>query len=216
MKMVKINTNTIVLIAFSLLWALSLAVGIRTLLTFENTPGVVAAAPAEWPVTSYVELAPDRPTLVMLAHPHCPCTRASMRELDRLMSQVQHKVKAYVIFIKPPGLPEDWEKTDLWMSAASIPGITVLGDNDGIEAQRFQTMTSGQTLLYDKEGELIFEGGITAARGHEGDNDGRTAIVSLINSGTSTVNNTAVFGCPLFNRSDECEGKEVVDDSDTN
>ena len=50
----------------------------------------------------------------MLTHPHCPCSRASIGELARLMAQAQGRVTAYVLFIKPAGSPEDWENSDLW------------------------------------------------------------------------------------------------------
>jgi hypothetical protein len=56
---------------------------------------------------------------------------------------------------------------------------------------------------------LLFSGGITAARGHAGDNAGRSELVSLLNGGpvapAATLNRggsardaTSVFGCPLF------------------
>jgi hypothetical protein len=59
-------------------------------------------------------------------------------------------------------------------------------------------MTSGQTVLYDNEGALLFSGGITGARGHAGDNAGRTSLVELLNRGAAGRSRTSVFGCPLF------------------
>ncbi len=140
----------------------------------------------------------------MLAHPHCPCTRASVGELALLMAQTQGKAAAYVLFLKLPDFTEEWEKTDLWYSAANIPGVTVLEDEDGAEAKLFNASTSGQTLLYDADGKLLFSGGITGARGHSGDNAGRGAIVSLLNEGKAEQTETAVFGCPLFNGGEAC------------
>jgi len=32
-------------------------------------------------------------------------------------------------------------------------------------------------MLYDKLGQLVFNGGITSSRGHEGDNEGQDAII---------------------------------------
>jgi hypothetical protein len=113
------------------------------------------------------------------------------------MAQAQGRVTAYVLFVKPSGSADDWEKTDLWQSAASIPGVTVVVD-DGAEAQRFHAVTSGQTALYDVEGRLQFSGGITGSRGHSGDNAGRSAIVSLLNTGDAERTKTSVFGCPLY------------------
>jgi hypothetical protein len=120
------------------------------------------------------------------------------------MAQAQGRVSAYVLFLKPTDSSTDWEKTDLWQSAARIPGVNVVADDNGIEARRFHAVTSGQTALYDTDGRLLFSGGITSARGHSGDNAGRSAIVSLLNAGDANRTVTAVFGCPLYSNRSEC------------
>ena len=203
------KTNRLILISACALWLLIIGAGIKIIRGYESTPGVAAAAPARWPPDSRIQPAADRPTLVMLAHPHCPCTRASIGELARLMTQAQGRVTAYVLFVKPPDFSEGWEQTDLWASAAAIPGVTVMRDDDGVEASRFGAATSGQTVLYDAAGKLIFSGGITGARGHAGDNAGRTAAVSLLTTDESQQKETPVYGCSLF-AGNECPmGKEV-------
>ncbi len=173
---------------------------------YENSPGVGAQPPARWPTDSRIQRAPNQATLVMLAHPHCPCTRATIGELALLMAHTQGRVTAYVLFLKPAGFDDDWEKTDLWRSAASIPGVHAIIDDGGAEARRFHAATSGQTILYDAEGRLMFSGGITGSRGHSGDNAGRSAVVSLINARASERTETLVFGCPLFDANSECQG----------
>jgi hypothetical protein len=120
------------------------------------------------------------------------------------MTQAQGRVTAYVVFVKPANFSEDWEKTDLWASAAIIPGVSVVVDDEGVESGRFHAATSGQTMLYDKEGRLLFSGGMTSARGHAGDNAGRAAIASLLVKDEAQQSTTPVFGCPLFARRDEC------------
>lgn len=194
----------ITLIAASVLWLCAVAGGLWVLWGYENAPGVAAAAPAQWPVDSHIQRVPDHATLVMLAHPHCPCTRAGIGELALLMARSQGYVTAYVLFLKPEGVADDWEKSDLWQSAADIPGVNVVQDTDGVEAQLFNASTSGQTMLYDAAGRLLFSGGITGARGHSGDNAGRSAIVSLLTEGEAAQTETAVFGCPLFSKNSEC------------
>lgn len=123
------------------------------------------------------------------------------------MAQAQGRVIAYVLFLKPTGSSADWEKTDLWQSAARIPGVNVVADDNGIESRHFHAATSGQTALYDIDGHLLFSGGITSARGHSGDNAGRSAIVSLLNTGDVDRKETAVFGCPLYSNGSECLGE---------
>src|SRR5918912_2560933 len=135
-----------VLLAAGVLWLFVVGAGVRILWGYESTPGVSAAAPDRWPADSRIKLASDRATLVMLAHPRCPCTRASIGELSRLMTQAQGRVTAYVLFVRPPNSSDGWEQTDLLTSAGAIPGVSVVRDDEGVEAGRFHAVTSGQTV----------------------------------------------------------------------
>jgi hypothetical protein len=182
-------------------WLLAALCGLGFMMSYEGTPGVAAAPSTRWPSKSRIQLATDRPTLVMLAHPQCPCTRASIGELNALLAQCKNNVQVNVLFLKPKGAPKDWEKTDLWRSAAAIPGVRAIADEGGVEARRLHVATSGQTLLFNQGGQLLFSGGITAGRGHSGDNAGRDAIVSLVNTGKAKLHKTSVFGCSLLTSS---------------
>src|SRR5258706_13460055 len=173
----RFNSRKSILIAACAAWILMIAVGLTLLWRYENASGPAAAPPSQWPLASGIHLATDRATLIMLAHPHCPCTRASIGELARLMAQAQGRVTAYALFVKPAGSSDDWENTDLWRNAAGIPGVNaVVGDV--VEAQRFHAATSGQTVLYDAEGRLLFSGGITRSRGPSGRRRGRSPLRS--------------------------------------
>jgi hypothetical protein len=205
----RFKKNRLILTAAGALWLLMIGAGIVTLWDYESTPGVAASTPELWPAASRIKPTAGRATLVMLAHPHCPCTRASIGELSRLMTEAQGRVTAYVLFVKPQGFSDEWVQSDLWASAAAIPGVTPVMDDGGAEAALFRAETSGQTVLYDSTGNLLFRGGITSARGHAGDNAGRTAIVSLLTDGDADRRDTPVFGCPLFARTECPSGKEV-------
>lgn len=185
-------------VAIALVSAAVVAGGFRVLLNYESKPGAVANVPKSWP-GSQVPLATDRMTLVMLAHPHCPCTEASMSELAEIMAHVQGQAVAYVLFARPTDAGADWDDTTLRRTAATIPGVTVVSDTDGVEARRFGAETSGHTLLFAPSGELLFSGGITASRGHAGDNVGQSAIVSLVHHEPNVQRETFVFGCALPN-----------------
>ena len=104
---------------------------------------------------------------------------------------------AVVVLVRPHGTPNDWDDTDLRRSAAAIPGVTIMIDLDEVEAGLFNAEASGQTMLYDAAGKLPFSGGITASRGHSGDNVGRSSIVSLVTYGIAERSRTPVFGCAL-------------------
>ena len=178
-------------------WLLTTGLAFSYLWSYSSAPGASADPPDVFPSESRLQRSTESATLVMLAHPRCPCTRASIRELARLMAQCEHAPAVHVLFYRPAGFDPDWSVTDLWRSAAGISGVTVHGDEDGREARRFGARTSGQVVLYDRAGKLAFRGGITAGRGHSGDNFGRTALVKLINGGTSENNESPVYGCAL-------------------
>lgn len=190
------------------LWLFAIGLGLYILMNYENTPGVPGTPPATWPEASRIQQTPGRATLVMLAHPHCPCTRASIEELAQLMAHCQGLLETRVLFLKPAGFSEDWMQTDLYRSAAMIPGVQVACDEEGVEARRFGATTSGQTLLYRADGRLLFKGGITSSRGHVGENAGFDAIVSLLTKGTADRTETFAFGCGLFGQQPENAGAE--------
>jgi len=180
------------------IWLGTAGGGLWLLWQYDNTPGQSANAPVHWPSVSKLTRATDRPTVVMLAHPHCTCTRASLGELAEAIARAPVAPRTYVLFIAPTQFGTGWETTDLWRTAASLPGAAVVRDDDGREAQHFGAATSGQTLLYDADGRLAFSGGITGARAHPGDNPGRQSLVALLNREPAKRSGTNVFGCPLF------------------
>jgi hypothetical protein len=196
------------LVAASLFWLVIIVAGLAVFMRYENRPGLAAEAPSDWPTATRIERATDRSTLIVLAHPHCPCTRATLNELARLTAKVGDKLAVIVVFIKPDGVQKGWERSDTWASAAEIPGVKVIVDEQGWESQFFDARTSGQSMLYDKNGKLLFSGGITIGRGSEGDNIGASAIVSLVNGEASRIHETSVFGCPLFAHDPYCHVKK--------
>jgi glyoxylase-like metal-dependent hydrolase (beta-lactamase superfamily II) len=180
-----------------LVWGATVFAGFKLVSDYQTTPGASAEAPAQWPADSRLRRVPGRPTLVMLAHPRCACTRASLVELNQVMARVHELVTAYVLFAKPDGVPAGWEDTDLWRRAHEIPGVTPLLDEGEREARSFHAETSGQTVLYDATGRLVFSGGITLARGHVGTNPGEHRVETILTGAEPDRNDAAVFGCPL-------------------
>ena len=179
-------------------WLAVVAAVLVRMIAYSNVPGAAGMPPAEWPAESRLPRPAGQPMLVLFAHPRCPCTRASLGELERLMAQAQGRLVAQVLFLKLAGTGENWARTDLWRTAAAIPGVVVAQDDDGVEARLFHSETSGDTLLYDADGHRIFHGGITLSRGHAGDNPGRSAIAALLDEPAANAVSTPVFGCSLF------------------
>src|SRR5271166_3040387 len=119
------STRVFVLAGATVLWLALVSAGSAVLLDYGLTPGAAGAAPAHWPRDSALTLNRHEAPLVMIVHPHCPCSRASLSELLALMTTAAGQVKAYVLFVRPPGVPRGWERTGLWRQAAAIPGVTV-------------------------------------------------------------------------------------------
>jgi hypothetical protein len=180
------------------LWLATAAAGLFFVWQYDNAPGLPANAGPTWPVQTSLIRAADRPTVVFLAHPLCDCTRASIGELAEALARSTTKPRTYVVFLKPSTMPDGWEQSDLWRSAATLPSTTIIRDDDGREAERFGALTSGQTLVYDAHGVLRFSGGITGARAHAGDNAGRSALVAILNRTQPSQPTTNVYGCSLF------------------
>ena len=179
------------------IWLVVVAGGMGALLKYSMTPGANGSIPTQWPVDSRITLDAKKPNLILFAHPRCPCTAATIGELEILMSDRPGKISAQVWFIKPAGVSEDWEETALWKKASAIPGVTVHRDDDLSEARKFGAGTSGLTLVYAPDGQLLFQGGITLSRGHAGDNPGRDAIMTMLDQKEPIEAHTPVFGCPL-------------------
>jgi hypothetical protein len=194
------KTKAILTVVLGLTWVGAAIIGGRVVLNYESTPGTIGVVSKSWPTDSSITRDSDRPTLVMAVHPQCPCTRASVAELAQIVARTQNKMRLIFLFYTPKDSGVDWRNTDLHREVAQIPGAAIVTDIDGAEAQRFGAETSGHTFLFDSKGRLLFDGGITASRGHSGDNVGENDIVSLINSQTANQTRTLVFGCSFHER----------------
>src|SRR5262245_53453004 len=118
-------------------WLCAVGMGAAQLVRFESTPCQSAAAKSEWPTQSKLSLTPDVYNLLVFAHPRCPCTRATLGELAELTARCRDRVQVRVVLFKPADVPDDWVHTDQWRSASEIPGVQVLCDEAGAEAERF-------------------------------------------------------------------------------
>lgn len=186
-----------VFILVSFVWVAAVLLYYAHFLTYEAKPAAVNPPPAVWPTGSQLELSTGKMNLVMFIHPKCPCTNASLTELAILMTRCSSQVNAYAVFLRPDGVEEGWEKTPHWQRASEIHGVKVISDVGGREVQRFNATASGETLLFSSDGKLLFVGGITGARGHEGDNQGLDSVVAMIRDGDMRCQRTGVFGCAL-------------------
>lgn len=179
-------------------WGLAVVVCVLALTHYSNAPGKAAIAPGSWPAQSTLNLAEDGITMLVLLHPQCSCSRSTLAELERIVAQVGARANVQLIFFASSQMDSNWVEDDLWQIAGRIPGVTLVKDIDGLITRQFGTFTSGQTLLYDSTGALLFKGGITPARGHEGDNVGKEAVLSILGKNTNDTEESLVFGCSIL------------------
>jgi hypothetical protein len=181
------------------LWVAMVAIGFGMTWSYSSSEGIATDAPAVWPAASHLHRASDRHTLVMFVHAHCSCSRASLTELARTLDRLRDRVSAIVVFIRPEGVEPDLVEIGLRAQAASLHD-TVVVEDDQHEADLFGAHTSGATLLFDAAGIILFAGGLTAIRGHEGDSYGQERIVALVSSGATERADSPVFGCALTSK----------------
>ena len=184
-------------------WAVVVGVGVFALARHDLTPGFAAPSTVASYVLKASEIGEGKKSLVMFVHPKCPCSVASLEELRQLMTQYGSELNATVVMFHSAG-DVDGSRSATWASAHQIPGVEVRADLDGTLAKQCGAQTSGQVFLYDQSGILLFDGGITGARGHVGDNnslDTLTTIVSQERSSPTALARTPVFGCPIYSES---------------
>jgi hypothetical protein len=178
-------------------WAVVVASGILFLEAYAARPGAQGALAEDWPVASPVARDHRRPTLLIFLHPHCPCSQASLAELAAILDRCRDRVAIHAILLSTPVL-DRWSASENERGLAALPGVHVDRDPGGQAVRRFGVATSGHVLLYDRRGRLIFSGGITAARGHVGDNLGKAAVLDAILHEVIGHKTSPVFGCPLM------------------
>src|SRR5262252_10595378 len=86
------------------IWIAAVAYGQRKLLNYDFAAAAPANSPAQWPSNSAISRSPGLPTIVMVAHPHCPCTRATIEELAVIMAHLHDRATAEVDFVRPKGM----------------------------------------------------------------------------------------------------------------
>jgi hypothetical protein len=164
---------------------------------YKMTPARAADAPASWPTESTLRADPDRPSIVFVAHPQCPCTVASVAELARLATELDGRAQIDILLVRPIGTDEGFEHGTIADRAKRIPGARVHVDVDGVEADRFGAHASGTTLVYARDGALLFRGGLTISRGHEGRGAAHDRILALVDSNAKSLAEAPVFGCAV-------------------
>src|SRR5438105_14461382 len=94
----KRRIGTLIIGILAAIWVTAVMSGQRVMLNYDYTAATAGVPPSKWPHESLLPRTRGLPTIVVVAHPHCPCSRATVEQLDRLMARLQDQVSAVVAF----------------------------------------------------------------------------------------------------------------------
>lgn len=180
-------------------WAWTVAYGTTT------AQPVTTAFANPAPATCSLATLSERPTLYLFMHPRCPCTRATITQLDRLLTasglEKAEMPEVVVVATIPSSAGENdeaWLQSETLRLASELPNASVQYDTGGVKARSFGAQASGSVALYAPDGELLFVGGVTVSRGHDGDCLGAAQLLQQIKNPNEPVPVTApALGCRL-------------------
>ena len=201
------------------LWLAAVVLLFGQMMVYESQPAPLAVSAQSWPSQTAAQRISGKYSLVVFIHPHCPCSRATLDTISRIITHHEKVLSTTLFFVLPDDVSRDWVKTDLYQRAQELVSAVVKIDSAAIEANRFGGTTSGHALLYSPSGSLVFSGGLTDARGKFGESVSEWQINSLLLGDKAQANNTAknldqdpaknlahnlaqnlpVFGCALTN-----------------
>jgi hypothetical protein len=167
-------------------WGVALAAGFHQAMGWEFRAGKPALSPS----AQTKPLA--QPLLIVALHSQCPCSLATVENLTALTPVERAKLRILFVFTGPnPHHSATFEK------AAAIPEAEKAFLSEKEVFERYGARTSGQALLYDRAGRLVFSGGLTESRGVAGgESEGMRAIQETLR-GHSCIKGAPVYGCPL-------------------
>ncbi|MBX3434592.1 MAG: hypothetical protein KF847_14835 [Pirellulales bacterium] len=181
----------------TLAWAVLCLGSFAALVIYKQAPGDMQFACRELDsgLPDREDQAPYR--LVMAIHPKCPCSTASVRQLERLLARTGSQMSVTMLAYRPSRAPADWERTSLTTRAQSVAHVQLVVDDDGQIAAQLGLCTSGATVLFGPDGVPLFSGGVTPSRGHEGDCTGADAVFAAVRGRRIPVSTAPVYGCSL-------------------
>jgi len=178
-------------------WMAALVTGYLTLTGFSSTPGQSAEAIQQWAGSSVIASSVGKPLLIVAIHPKCMCSAATVTELEQVLLRCNGRVDVHALVLVPQASDESFKDSAVISRLQKLPSVAVHFDLGGNELRRLGLHTSGNVLLYSSTGQLLYNGGITYARGHEGDNLGESQVEDAILKGQAPQTDRPVFGCKL-------------------
>ncbi len=137
-------------------------------------------------------------TMFVVLHPQCTCSRATVHELSRVLAGTHSAPDIYVLLYRPSVLPQGWNENGVLPSLAAGLNAHLVQDMDGRYAAALGASTSGEVLVFSGKDDLLFQGGVTSLRGHEGRSAGSDRLLDALKDQTPFPLAVSVFGCPIF------------------
>jgi hypothetical protein len=203
MKMKMPSHSTCRVAAAGLIWICALMAGWHSMTTYAYLDDGANddRAITVWPDESALPRDKANLTLVFFLHPKCPCTSATLTELENIQAGIALAGAAAPLLVVVPVTPsqpsDDWLDAPVVRSAAKLSMAEVVADRGGREARRFGVATSGTILAFAADGRRVFAGAITDGRGQEGANPGSEALAALLTLGLTSDEAFPTWGCPL-------------------
>lgn len=189
-----IRLRNALLVAAAALWLGAIGVGGFAMLNHAYSAGPAVEVDEQWPAGDTIPWTRSSPVVVMMVHPNCPCSVASMEQLDRLLAASPGRVEAFAVF-RSSTTPN--QRGAVRRHAERIPGLRVIDDVNGRVASLFDARTSGETFMFGTDGALLFHGGLTPSRGHAGAGTGHDALLAILHGRTPAVSSAPAFGCSI-------------------
>lgn len=174
--------------------------------------GAVGISPARFDVGG-VGLKSDGVRVVVVIHPKCPCSLATLDVVDEIWRRRDRAggAELLVLLVRPEGAAEGFEEGRAAERAREMMGRAGGGrvevDVGGEKARRLGATISGHVAVYGAEGELLASGGVTRSRGHSDRSAVAVAMETALVAGSDGavggknagggVTTAAVFGCAL-------------------
>src|SRR3954470_1075599 len=111
-----------------LVWLGLIAAGYAWLLRYGFAPGRIASAPKIVPPSVAPSNYAGHAQIFLALHPRCPCSRATVKELAKILSRIPETINTTVLLYKPANEGESWLQSSLLDECVNC---RVLSDPDG-------------------------------------------------------------------------------------
>ncbi|QEG20794.1 hypothetical protein [Mariniblastus fucicola] len=179
--------------------------GFAVLVDYSSRPGPVAPTPRQFPAQAFPDREKGTPTIVVAYHPKCPCTFATVRCLERLRTEFRCKPNLIAYAYRPESAPDSWIESSSTAILRKFEGTVIDPDAEASVSRQFGARVSGHVFVYDGNDKLVFSGGITPGRGHEGYCEASLQFVRSVNGATTESTQWPIFGCEINRVAEESD-----------